>query len=504
MKYMAAVFLRDILTLYGLNETSKEFEELGHGISRNVFYYVIYKNIKYLNDTRAYCLKKLMLEKTNTKNKDKLLKYLKEHIGNIDKVIQENSDNIEVIIAYAVDQFRYEKEERKVNLDLRKIKEYYIKSLYYLNKDTDTALLIVEKTIEEIVSKIIKKENKKFINGNNVKALNILAHQKIIPNYIISLIDLLNDIVPTSKDFTSKKVVYDNLKHILKWFFEDYLDKNFSKLETKAENTFYRNKTEYKISSYHDLLPQWTIIDFSRTMLNLFTESIDNLADDNVSTLDEMITINKKQPESRRIMFKGDEPIGCWSLSPLFEKEFERDCRGEFYVSEFGTITMPTFIKGVYDIHFGVICIKEEHRNFTTFNLLLSSIVKFIEDLALNGIYINNICTQAYSDNGKSLAEGIGLNYTIKHKDGKGDVYVGTIKDLLNKPFLRDFTLLKSLYKGKSLVGVEPTCWRVTNPQFSHLNYSDIYKFLSKIYSISFFSSLSFCISSISSSVKVP
>ena len=124
----------------------------------------------------------------------------------------------------------------------------------------------------------------------------------------------------------------------------------------------------------------------------------------------------------------------------------EKDKRGEFFVSEMTADTMPLLIKGTYNIHFGAICLKKPYQKTPIFNKLLFSIVEYIEKLAINNVFINGICTQAYSKDGKALAKSLGLKYCVDHKDGHGEVYCGTIRELLERPFLRDFDVLRSLY----------------------------------------------------------
>ena len=105
--------------------------------------------------------------------------------------------------------------------------------------------------------------------------------------------------------------------------------------------------------------------------------------------------------------------------------------------------------RNTYNIHFGAICLIDEYKNISVFKTLLFSIVKYIEKLAINEIFINEICTQAYSKEGRALAKSLGLKYCVDHKDGHGEVYCGTVIKLLDNLILKDFDILKSLYKSK-------------------------------------------------------
>jgi hypothetical protein len=143
--------------------------------------------------------------------------------------------------------------------------------------------------------------------------------------------------------------------------------------------------------------------------------------------------------------------VGYWSIIPLVDELFIKDKRGEFFVSEINPYTMPMFITGnTYNIHFSTICLKTKYRKTSVFNKLLFSIIEFIEKLALNGVYINEVVTKASSSNGIALSRGLGLEFLTNHVDGHGEIYWAKIVDLLERPFLRDFEVLRSLYKSKA------------------------------------------------------
>jgi DNA-binding CsgD family transcriptional regulator len=210
-------------------------------------------------------------------------------------------------------------------------------------------------------------------------------------------------------------------------------------------------KVNHNVAAYdlNQLIKKgWTIEIFAQEIINVFYKTIDNLADDNVSTLEEMVEIIKFNNETKKILIDSEGAvIGCWSLDPLFDEYFEKDKKGEFYVSEFTKDAVPIFVPGnTYNIHFGAICLVGGYRRLSIFKILLYSIVEYIERLAINDIFINEICTQAYSREGRALAKSLGLHYCAEHKDSHGQVYCGIANELLRRTFLNDFDILKSLY----------------------------------------------------------
>lgn len=77
---------------------------------------------------------------------------------------------------------------------------------------------------------------------------------------------------------------------------------------------------------------------------------------------------------------------------------------------------------------------------------MMSKLLESLEMFAINGIFINEISTLAYSDSGKSLCKSIGLEKINKHKD-QGDVYWSHITNILKQPFCKNFKTLQELYK---------------------------------------------------------
>jgi hypothetical protein len=200
-------------------------------------------------------------------------------------------------------------------------------------------------------------------------------------------------------------------------------------------------------------LYKWTITDFANSMLKVFYETIGK-SYDNVTTNEELIKILQHLPETQKILINEKrDPIGCWSFAPLCPELIEKDKKGELIISEIKPQTIPIMIAGgKYDIHFGAICLKSANNNVTVFNKLLFSIVDVIEKYAINGVYFNEIIAKVCTDSGVSLCESIGLKYLTEHVCRDGKIYSANIKEVLQQPFTKYFTILKSLYKSNNML----------------------------------------------------
>lgn len=434
--YTGSIFLQDLFNLLNLQKTSDNYKNLGVRCDRNLFYYPMQRKLKYLNDNVIIALNVLLNEELKDENKkNKFLKYLKEYLPEI-----KLNNRLELIIIEVLSKFSYPNNKKDNNEIKKEIEELYIKSAKYLRKDKTIAISLIQSTISRILDNFYINEN--IPTNTPLKALTY----KKIPENIISCINHTRKLL-THNNYNTD-MIFENLNWIVKWYFSDYYSMNFDNLKLKAESN-YNKESILKVCSLNDLMHQgYTVGRLAKMTYELYTATINNLASDNTSTVQELVEIISTQSETRRILMENETPIGCWSLNPMFEEDFQRDKAGTFYVSEFNAETIPIIMRGgIYNIHFGAICLLEKYRKSTVFNKLFFSIIEFIEELAINNIYINEICTQAYSSSGVALAKTMGLKSLGVHEDGKGKIYHGNIKELLNQPFLRDFKVLKSMYK---------------------------------------------------------
>lgn len=136
-----------------------------------------------------------------------------------------------------------------------------------------------------------------------------------------------------------------------------------------------------------------------------------------------------------------------WSFKPFYNEYFQKAKNGELFDIEITPDMMPTLIPGIYNVYFSNICLKEQYRKTIVFKTLLFSIIEVIEKWAKEGIYINEVCAQAYTTSSKNLCRSIGLDFIKSHID-HGDIYCGHIYDLVEENFCNDFTELRNLYRN--------------------------------------------------------
>jgi hypothetical protein len=216
----------------------------------------------------------------------------------------------------------------------------------------------------------------------------------------------------------------------------------------KINEKHLEDDNQYKIVDINTLLKMgWTIRDYVKTSTLLSLELMEGLTDEHITELEKSIKVVAEQPENRRILLDGNNKmVGMWSFKPFYDDIFQKAKNGELFDSEISPNMMPTLIPGTYNIYFSNIVLKEQYRKTIVFKILLFSIIELIEKWANEGIFINEICAQAYTDSGLNLCKSIGLNFHKKHID-HGDIYCGYVYDLVEKPFCKDFENARNLYR---------------------------------------------------------
>lgn len=275
-------------------------------------------------------------------------------------------------------------------------------------------------------------------NGIGKKIITMLT------NLIIKHPEKRNEIFKYLEQYLSedeKKYMYKNPSDI-----KSIINFSVKKINNRDRNL--EDSQKYKIVDISTLQKMgWTIKDYVEAATILSYETIDGLTEEHNGEIEKQIPIITEQPENRRILLdENNKMIGMWSFKPFYDDVFQKAKNGELFDIEITPAMMPTLIPGIYNIYFSNICLKDKYRKTMVFKILLFSIIELIEKWANEGIYINEICAQAYSDSGRNLCRSIGLKFIKNHID-HGDIYCGFVYDLIERPFCEDFADVKRLYR---------------------------------------------------------
>ena len=259
-----------------------------------------------------------------------------------------------------------------------------------------------------------------------------------------------------------KKIeVFNYLEQFLTLEEKRYMKKNLDDIKTtlncvvkkinnRNKNISDNKKQNYRIVDIATLQKMgWSIRKYVEEATILSYEAIEGLTEEHNGEIEKQIPIIKEQPENRRILLdENNKMIGMWSFKPFYDDVFQKTKNGELFDVEITPDMMPTLIPGTYNIYFSNICLKPQYRKTIVFKILLFSIIELIETWADEGIFIHEICAQAYSDSGKNLCKSIGLNFVKNHID-HGEIYCGYVYNLVEEEFCRDFEKVKYLFMSK-------------------------------------------------------
>jgi hypothetical protein len=476
--YAGAIFVNDIIIdILKLNITSNRYKNLGVECDRNIFHTVVYRKTKYINEACAIALKNLILEeiKDTPAKKNLILNYLKKHLSDdVKDFIEKNPDDLDKILDLSISKFTIPDNENfiqprkpKTPAIIKNVAELYIKTAKYLNSDTEVALSYLERTIFEILNYVITQKNlhikldKKHIKQDDKiidkKTIKLISYKDVIPKSILCIIDSLNDMLKVSDSTDSyrylKESIFFNLKKLIQWFFKDYLNDSlqFTLTNHKADKAFYSNKEDEEVTvcSIEELLKKgWSYEDIAQGTNKIFDRYVPIRAD-NRTPLNMMISRMKHTMESRRVLVDTkDNVVGYWHFFPLFDEMYQKFKNGDTTSSDITNDEIPIFLEGRYNIEFGAVVLEEKYRKTHIFKMFLYSMLECFERLALyDDIFIDEIVTKSSSKDGQALIKSIGLNFYKRNVDNTCNIYCGKVVDLLDKPYFKNFEVLKSLYK---------------------------------------------------------
>lgn len=424
-----------------------------YGISRNSFSYYAKYN-KPLSKKVARALRQITLE-TICNDKEKETEVKNFAVNFLTDKEKQAAKNTHEIVKIAISKFTksshkgiknitfISNEEIETGIYAKKATRLFDKFCYYFEKDIDTARMYATNIVDTICNTILSLKKITVTNKNEIETLSTF---KIVPENIAESMNHVKKSMLEINNHDKTKLYCLNLKIVIKWFINQYLKNDKYKI---ADDYLYKNHG-LGIRAVHidELLKMgWSvekyIIECFKMWDSVFEECV---PDEHRGTIDQWVKIVKHSPDTQRaILNKNNEFIGSWSIKPLFDDVYLKAKAGDFVTGDFTVNVIPVMLPGNYNIYVGV-CLKEDYRNTFAVQRLIFSIVSVIEELALNGIFINEICAWAYTNDGISLCKTIGLKYLLDHKE-HGEIYCGTMKNLLEQPICSNFKTLKTLYE---------------------------------------------------------
>jgi hypothetical protein len=192
----------------------------------------------------------------------------------------------------------------------------------------------------------------------------------------------------------------------------------------------------------------WDGIRLLDEFIRLDYETLDELVPAHEGHSKQWAPIFMNHPDTWRMLISGPETIaGYWHFAPLFPDDHELAKSGSLVDSEITADRVQLFeLPGYYNVYFVQICLLPQFRSARNIRLLFHSVFSVLDSLALDGIFISQICANAYTDVGRALCKSFRLQYLREHKE-HGSLYVGSVRDVLQCPIASSFPMLQKRYK---------------------------------------------------------
>jgi hypothetical protein len=184
-------------------------------------------------------------------------------------------------------------------------------------------------------------------------------------------------------------------------------------------------------------------------LISLDYSVIEGLVPDHEGHSAQWAPVFMDHPDTWRLITNHSKDIvGYWHFVPLFEEEYERAKQGVLLDSEITTDKVRIFeLPGRYNIYFVSIGILPRYRRSRAITLVIKSILDVLVELAQQGIFIYQLCANAYTPSGEALCKSLGMSYLYPHKD-KGKVYCANFLDLLSGDLSIERQELLQLYRA--------------------------------------------------------
>jgi serine/threonine protein kinase len=192
----------------------------------------------------------------------------------------------------------------------------------------------------------------------------------------------------------------------------------------------------------------WNMQALLEALIGLDYQTIDRLTPEHEGEAHLWAPVFGDHPESWKLLIRGPKDIvGYWHFVSLFDDDFERAKQGNLLDSEITTDRVRLFeLPGWYNIYVVSICILPQYRKTALIRSLFRSMLETFAEMARNGVFVQEICANAYSPSGVSLCKSLGLSHCRPH-DHFGEIYVGSFRGLLEGTLFDWFPELRALYR---------------------------------------------------------
>lgn len=216
------------------------------------------------------------------------------------------------------------------------------------------------------------------------------------------------------------------LKQVTRWFFEEFLKTQLPAPINEAWSRVSKEPSQMPVGTFiaypHELRAwyQWDIEEIIHQVIALDYDTVHNLNDYNEGRHDQWLPVVTNHPETICLLVNGSDKkiVGYWHFVSLFEKYFTLAKQGKLYDLEI-TPDKVSFLglPGIYHMYFVIISMLPRYRSVSNFRLLLDALCNRLTAFAEQDIFFEEICANAFTDDGISLCETLRMQYICGHEE---------------------------------------------------------------------------------------
>lgn len=184
-----------------------------------------------------------------------------------------------------------------------------------------------------------------------------------------------------------------------------------------------------------------------RELIALDFSTLDGLVDEHEGSPEQWAPVFMDHPDTWRLLFSEPrEVVGYWHFAPLFDHEFKLAMEGQLLDSQI-TSDKVQFLElpNTYNLYFVQLCMLPTWRSTHNLQLLFGTIFDVVEQLARQGILFDSVCTNAYTETGRSLCKTLRLHRGCDHAE-RGTIYSGKMRRILANRIASHRPALRAAY----------------------------------------------------------
>lgn len=208
------------------------------------------------------------------------------------------------------------------------------------------------------------------------------------------------------------------------------------------------NTKKYSVFHCEDVLEWgWSGEKLLDNLIDIDYKTIQGLNIETEGTNMQWIPVFMEHPKTWALLCnKPASIVGYWHFVALKEEAFNKVVSGKLLDSEIvPSILDDLDVPGDYKMYFVSVGVLNEARRLGT-KVLMNSLFESLSQLASEGVFFNEICSNAFSQKGIELSIGLGLT-KLKEHESHGQVYSGKVKDFIGSSIFSKYPELQKMYK---------------------------------------------------------